>query len=65
MLSEFIQHGADIDRLPYYIFAANAADFQQIINDKLKAVAAVGEMNAIEKEKTPTEYWEFVRRQEA
>jgi hypothetical protein len=35
--------------------------FQQMINDKLKAVAAIGEMNATEKEKTPPEYWDYVR----
>jgi hypothetical protein len=35
--------------------------FQQFINEKLKAVAAIGEMNAVEKEQTPAEYWDYVR----
>ena len=39
--------------------------FQQIINEKLKVVAAIGEMDAIEKEKTPAEYWEYVRKNDA
>ena len=38
--------------------------FQQIFNDKLKAVASIGEMSAIEKEKTPSEYWDYVREQD-
>lgn len=38
--------------------------FQQIFNDKLKAVASIREMSAIEKEKTPSEYWDYVREQD-
>jgi len=38
--------------------------FQQLINDKIKALAQVGEMVAIEKEKTPSDYWEYVREQD-
>jgi hypothetical protein len=38
--------------------------FQQFINEKIKAIAAIGEMTAIEKEKTPSEYWDYVRSQD-
>jgi hypothetical protein len=38
--------------------------FQQLINDKIKALAQIGEMVAIEKEKTPPDYWEYVREQD-
>ena len=34
---------------------------QCIINDKIKALAGAGEMTAAEKEKTPDEYWEYMR----
>jgi hypothetical protein len=35
--------------------------FQIFINEKLKAVAGIGELAAAEKEKTPSEYWDYVR----
>ncbi len=38
--------------------------FQQFINDKIKAVAAIAEMDATEKEKSPPEYWDYVREQD-
>ena len=38
--------------------------FQQIFNDRIKAVTAIGEMTAVEKEKIPHEYWEYVREQD-
>lgn len=40
------------------------ACFQSFINEKLKAVAAIGELYATEKEKTPAEYWQYVREQD-
>jgi hypothetical protein len=39
--------------------------FQQIINDKIRAIASIGEMTAIEKEQTPSEYWDYVRTQDS
>ena len=39
--------------------------FQQFINDKLKAIASIGELNAVEKEKTPQEYWDYVNEQDS
>jgi hypothetical protein len=38
--------------------------FQQFINDKISAIAGIGEMVAVEKEKTPAEYWDYVREQD-
>lgn len=38
--------------------------FQQFINDKIKAIAQIGELNVYEKEKTPSEYWDYVREQD-
>lgn len=38
--------------------------FQQFVNDKLKAVAALGEMTAVEKERTPAAYWDYVRQRD-
>ena len=38
--------------------------FQQFINDKIKAIAQIGELSVHEKEKTPTEYWDYVREQD-
>jgi hypothetical protein len=38
--------------------------FQVFMNDKLKAIAAFGELDATEKEKTPPEYWDYVREQD-
>lgn len=38
--------------------------FQQFINEKIKAIAAIGEMEAVEKAKTPPEYWDYVREQD-
>jgi hypothetical protein len=38
--------------------------FQQFINDKIKAIAQIGELNVVEKEKTPSEYWDYVREQD-
>ncbi|MDQ2086822.1 hypothetical protein RBH29_10335 [Herbivorax sp. ANBcel31] len=35
--------------------------FQQFINDKIKAIAQIGELNVVEKEKTPPEYWDYVK----
>lgn len=35
--------------------------FQQFINEKLKAVAQIGELTTEEKDKTPPEYWDYVR----
>ena len=37
---------------------------QQIFNEKIKAITSIGEMNAIDKEKTPAEYWDYVREQD-
>ena len=34
--------------------------FQQIMNDKVKKVANIFEMEAKEKEKSPPEYWDYV-----
>lgn len=34
---------------------------QIIFNDRIKALASVGELNALEKEKTPPEYWDYIR----
>ena len=38
--------------------------FQQFVNEKLKAVAQIGELDVTEKEKTPPEYWDYVREQD-
>jgi len=38
--------------------------FQNIFNDKIKAIASIGELEVKEKEKTPREYWEYVREQD-
>ena len=38
--------------------------FQQFINDKIKAIAQIGELIVQEKEKTPSEYWDYVREQD-
>ncbi len=38
--------------------------FQQYVNDKIKALAQIGELDVIEKEKTPSEYWDYVREQD-
>jgi hypothetical protein len=38
--------------------------FGAFINDKIKAIAAIGELNVTEKEKTPPEYWDYVREQD-
>jgi hypothetical protein len=38
--------------------------FQEFINDKIKAIAQIGELEVVEKEKTPDEYWEYVREQD-
>ncbi|HOK42381.1 MAG TPA: hypothetical protein PLD49_01765 [Thermoclostridium caenicola] len=38
--------------------------FQQFINDKIKAIAQIGELNVVEKGKTPPEYWDYVREQD-
>jgi hypothetical protein len=38
--------------------------FQEFINEKIKAIASIGEMTAVEKEKTPDEYWDYVRDQD-
>ena len=37
---------------------------QEIINDKLKEIAKVGELIAVEKEQTPIEYRMYVREQD-
>lgn len=39
--------------------------FQAIFNERLKAVASMGEMEAVEKPKTPGEYWDYVRMRDA
>lgn len=39
--------------------------FQNIHNEKLKQFAALFEMKAVDKEKTPPEYWDYVREQDA
>ncbi|MCP4131823.1 MAG: hypothetical protein GY754_12660 [bacterium] len=38
--------------------------FQQFINDKIKAIVSIGEMDVVEREKTPGEYWDYVREQD-
>lgn len=38
--------------------------FQQFVNDKIKAIAQIGELDIIEKEKTPSDYWDYVRKQD-
>ena len=38
--------------------------FQQFINDRLKAVVEIGELKAIEKEQTPSEYRDYVKEQD-
>ncbi|MCK4850971.1 MAG: hypothetical protein KAT11_06460 [Phycisphaerae bacterium] len=38
--------------------------FQQFMNDKIKAVANLVEMEAKDKEKTPCEYWDYVKEQD-
>lgn len=38
--------------------------FQQFINEKIKAIASIGEMEAFEKEKTPPDYWDYVKEQD-
>jgi hypothetical protein len=38
--------------------------FQQFVNEKIKAIAQIGELNVVEKEKTPPEYWDYVREQD-
>ena len=38
--------------------------FQSFINEKLRAVAAIGELVCSEKERTPGEYWDYVREQD-
>lgn len=35
--------------------------FQPFINEKLKDLVKIGELTAVEKERTPAEYWEYVR----
>ena len=37
---------------------------QQFVNEKIKALAQIGELNVVEKEKTPPEYWDYVREQD-
>lgn len=39
--------------------------FQQFVNDKIKALAAIGELDVVEKEKTPDEYWDYVRERDS
>ena len=39
--------------------------FQQFVNDKIKAIAQVGELHVVEKEKTPPEYWDYVNDQDS
>ncbi len=34
---------------------------QAVFNEKMKELAQIFEMTAAEKEKTPTEYWDYVR----
>ncbi|EGW37139.1 hypothetical protein [Desulfosporosinus sp. OT] len=40
------------------------ACLQTFINDKLKAIVKIGELNAVEKERTPTEYRKYVKEQD-
>lgn len=40
------------------------ACFQSFINDKLKAIVKIGELTAVENEKTPTEYRMYVKEQD-
>ena len=40
------------------------ACFQTFINDKLKAIAQIGELIAIEREKTPNDYRLYVKEQD-
>lgn len=37
--------------------------FQQFVNEKIRAIAQIGELEVYEKEKTPPEYWDYVREQ--
>jgi hypothetical protein len=39
--------------------------FQEILNGKIKALAAVGELLTEEKPKTTKEYWDYVRARDA
>lgn len=39
--------------------------FKPFINDKIKAIASIGEMNTVEKEKTPPEYWDYVKERDS
>ena len=38
--------------------------FQIVFNDKIKSMASIGELNTMEKAKTPPEYWEYVSEQD-
>ena len=38
--------------------------FQPFINEKLKDLVKIGELTAVEKERTPAEYWAYVREQD-
>lgn len=38
--------------------------FQQFVNEKIKAIASLGELYVYEKEKTPSKYWDYVREQD-
>jgi len=37
---------------------------QQYINERLKAVARIGELTEVEDEMTPSDYWDYVRAQD-
>jgi len=38
--------------------------FQQIVNEKIEAIAGIGELEVKEKQKTPSEYWDYVKKQD-
>jgi hypothetical protein len=37
--------------------------FQQFIKEKITVIAQIGDLDVIEKEITPSEYWDYVREQ--
>jgi len=37
---------------------------QQFVNEKIKAIADIGELETTEKEKTPEDYWVYIKEQD-
>jgi len=38
--------------------------FQQFVNEKIKAIAQIGELDVIKKESAPQKYWDYIREQD-